>query len=333
MISPRTLPEKKEIIENSLMACSMADFIKKVRQSSNIQNAEHMIPEQAGAIYDGYYGDQTTLSMELKQLDARCEESAVTLAELSLRKRSTKRHVKSAYVSTGSNDNNKNPIRFNNWNKRDQAYFILTAIFLLISMVMGTANVYSNLVESGITIFIEKPHLALCLSLLVPAASCSLKFVSNFIDFYKNQRKYGLCIYILTGITLLVWTVFFSLNFNGVSSSFNAEEMEGFQWKGSCFVWIQLLSEILVSASLFLALEDIFNKYSPDYYCDNLEYVELDAAWKIHCAEHKALTEECAEKRQHLNQFIANRQAFINSQVAEYNSQRAKFSAVNNFYQ
>ena len=190
------------------------------------------------------------------------------------------------------------------------------AVFLLAAMGMGAANVYANLMASGEPVFIEQPWLAVFLSGLVPAGATALKFISGFFDYARTKKRYALSIYVVTALVLLIWSVSFSLNFTGVTGGMDWDAFgQDDGGKGPFLVWIQIVAEILVAAALFLAAEDIYLKYAPDSYIENLDYLNSAKALKAHSAEHDALRDTRNANHARIAQLTAARQAFINERT------------------
>jgi len=83
------------------------------------------------------------------------------------------------------------------------------------------------------------------------------------------QRKwfsYGL--YGATGVSLLIWMLLFADSYHGLGGSLDLFGDHS-AWKEKAFVAVQLLTEVLVGASLFTRLERIMAQYAPDADVDN----------------------------------------------------------------
>ena len=180
-------------------------------------------------------------------------------------------------------------------------------------LIMGAANTYSNIMGSGEPVFLEAPWLAWCLSALVPIGSVAFKYVSNFFDHASSKKRYAIFIFILTTFAIIAWAVMFAQNFNGIAGGMDWDSLGSSDGgKGSLMVFLQIAAEILISAALFLAIEDISIKYNPDILKNNPDHTEFSAALKKHKAEHEATgkkrnTDHTAfvllknQRQQHLN--------------------------------
>jgi len=217
------------------------------------------------------------------------------------------------------------------WLGKDKVIFVFVFAALVVAMVMGASNVYSNLIASGVTVFIEKPWLAVFLSMLVPTGSAAIKFIINFMEHERSRKRYALWVNVLTILSLLVWSILFALNFTGVSGGIDWESMGESHSSGAALVWIQLFAEMLIASSLFLVIEDIYMRYSPDFYPENPEYVANCKALESYEQTHEKLRDKRNKRHGRLVELNAERLVSINEKTADYINLRARFSAANNF--
>ncbi len=289
-----------------------------------------IVGEQAGLEFDIKSGAELMRSkLDQEELDEQFKESRATRDKLTEQLKSTKQHIKSAAFHSDSEEHSA--IGFSQWRRQDQVLIALTCISLIIAMFMGAANIFTNLMASGEPVFIENPTLAMCLSALAPLGAMALKFVSSSFEYYQSKKRYTTFINVLTALSLLVWSILFSLSFTGVASSINFETLDEETGTGSLLVWIQIVAEILVASALFLAAEDIYIKYAPDTYVENLEHINISRALKAHMIKHERLRDERNANHGSIVQLEAERQAFINERIAEYLAHRARFNSINKF--
>jgi len=301
------------------------DIGRKLSRHHDAGEAMRIIEEQAGLEFDVQKrGGIQTLQLESAELDARYEVSSETLNELEKQKAGTKRYMKSSHLYAGSDNR---AVEFKDWLVKDKFLILLIGVCLVSALGMGAGNIYANLMSSGNPIFIEDPWLAAMLSALLPIASVAVKFVTNFMSLDKSRKRYAITIYALTLTTLAIWSVLFAMNFSGVSGGIDWEALESAGNSGPALVWSQMLLEMLAGAALFLAAEDIYMRYAPDVYVENLEYLEIEKALKTHLPQHEALCARRAEIQGRLNALLAERQAFINHKLADYVSLRARLDA------
>ena len=233
---------------------SSSSFISKMQYYPDPKEASQIIAEHAGLEFD-----QTPQGKELHEkkalqtdLDERFNVAKAKQATLEEKLKNTKQYIKSG-KGDGENKGFSDMVIY------DQ--FSLCFLFLALPtcLFMGAANVYSNLLASGEAVFIDQPYLAVFISMLMPAGSTAIKFISNFFEYQTSKKRYALFIYSLTTLALLTWSFLFAMSFSGVASDIDWESVgEATNQTDSFLVWIQLVAELLVSAALFLAAEDIY---------------------------------------------------------------------------
>lgn len=332
---------KKQSTQAKLIAMSEGDnlrakssapsssFTQKMLFYPDRQVAAQIVGEQAKLTFDQDEGAELVkLELERDEMNDRYKNSCALRDQLEEKLRNTKRYVKYYTLHTEKQDER---VSFSGWRKQDQISIVVLLISLGVAMVMGAANVYANLMASGEPIFLEKPSLALFLSLLVPTGSAALKFISNFFDYDKTKKRYALGIYILTALTLLTWSVCFAMNFAGVSGGLDLDALvEGDNGSGVLLVWTQLAAEILVAGALFLAAEDIWNKYQPELYTESLEYKNIESALKKHLTIHDDLREQRNKVHMRIHELTSKSQAGENESIAEFNAMKSRFNSMNN---
>lgn len=168
------------------------------------------------------------------------------------------------------------------------------------------------------------------ISALMPIASVSVKFVTNFLIYDTSRKLYAKYVYAATGIAFIFWGGLFGLTHSGVASGIDWDSFGETADLGFAFVWSQLLVEMLAASALFLAAEDIYMRYSPDVYVDNMEYLELEKSVKEQRVSHEALREKRGQLHGRLVELEAQREAFINEKVVEFISLRARHIATMN---
>ena len=320
--SSRFIPVKKTGNARNKSNPAPQDFTHAMLYHPDMNIAVDLISEQTGLNFDHEgHSEIHLIKFEQDEINKNYKTSSAIIDTFEKKKCNTKEYIKS--VGT------EKEIPFNQWKRKDQIILLFLIPMIFVAMVMGAANVYANLLASSTVIFVEKPWLAIALSTLVPIGSLSIKFVSNFLEIDRSRRNYSLSIFILTFGMLMVWTVLFAMNFNGVSGGIDWENMGDTTQTGSLLVWSQLLLEILMASALALAAEDIYMKYSPDAWAKNMEFVAIEKALKAHLQDHKELRELRNNRHARLIKLEALRQTTINEETAQYMSLRARFAAKN----
>lgn len=308
------------------------DFMRAMLRHPDEKEAIQLVEEQAGLEFDkAHDGGIEPPRASLAELDERYGASKADLDRLEERRRSTKRFVKSGALRTGSEESSAQRIDFSAWRFLDQISMILAYGALPIVLLMSGANVYANLRASGNPVFIENPWLAICLSALAPAASTALKFTANLFELWPTRKRFVHAIFGLSALSLLVWVIFFSINFSGISGGIDWNSFGESQGSGAWLVFTQLVAEILVGSALFLAAEDIAIKYAPDSYVENIEFLVIEDAIKAHLTPHQQLRDARNAAHQKLVTVTQAHDFHVNQRIAEFLALRARFNAVSNF--
>ena len=306
-------------------AFSPGDFSRKLVFMEDKAEADKAVYEQARQSWEAEHGGELEEHKHHKsELDARYKPSRVRLSKLEEQLAGTPQY-------TRYSGKDKEVVRFKDWERFDLFLFILIGGLSLLAAVMGAANVYTGLMASGQPVFIDAPYLAVFISMLVPAGSACIKFVSNFFDYAGSKKRYALCVYLAAGLALFAWTIVFAMNFSGVAGDIDWNAlMEPGGKGGGLLVWLQLVAEMLVAAALFLAAEGIYFKYSPHAYRENLEYINLGKALKTHKEGHEALSAMRAKTHARITELENARDVFVRAQLVAFQAMRTRFNAINN---
>ena len=310
---------------NSSRAYNWAKFFKSLAHHPKVQEARKKIRAQAELVWSAEHGSvfqQCTHALE----DAleRFKTSAKLLSEAETKLRKTEKYISSAQAhSTGTSEK----VRFRDWPLKDKALLWLTLTGAVGASALGMLNLKANLLASGTVIFIDQPELATALSLILPLGALALKFTTNFMRYDRSRRIYCLLIYFLLLTLVLVWSWLFAKQFPGLSAEIDLEQLLSGGAQGPLLVWSQLLIEMLSGTALFLAAENIYLKYSPNYFYENPEYREAEKAYKKYHEQHQALITQIGQLQGQVSTMEAEREAYINQIEAEFTAYHARFKA------
>jgi len=201
---------------------------------------------------------------------------------------------------------------------KDKITVALTTIAAILTLFMGASNIYSNLMASGTIVFLEKQYLAIFISALLPTGSIALKYASNFMRLDSSRRRYAQCVYTCTILSLLAWTILFSMNFSGVSGGLDIDALLDDSGSENLLVWIQIMAELLVGSALFLVIEDIMLKYNPEVVDVNPKYTQLQKKYASLKQENIDLEDLCAKKTGRLREVEKNRERYIEERVERF---------------
>lgn len=187
-------------------------------------------------------------------------------------------------------------------------------------LAMASLNVFSNLMNSGSMVFIEHPWIAASLSVLPAVSSFSVKYFGQLLP-EKYHKHYSLILHGMAVISLLVWCLTFGYQFhNNAGGEFDLDAVgtSAAPDFGVAYTISQLLTEVLVSACLFVTVEDIYQKYANDTLVENPTYTVV----LQHYQEAKNTLKELQNKRKadlgELKTLNAKRKIFVSENMATF---------------
>lgn len=298
------------------------DFLRSLLYEDDPKLAEEKARTRAGTAFDASEKGERLARLETKYeiIHPRYTSSRRELEELEHKRAHTHKHVPSG--------NKENATPYMQWKLRDHIFVFMLSIASVIVMYAGGANVYSNLMSE--IVFRENPSLAISIAALIPTGSIGIKFISSYFEFDDTKRRYALCIHCLTAIFLLIWSAVFAMNFNGAAGNIDWDSIgESDNGKGALLVWIQIACELLVAASIFLALEHITSKYAPDEKTTSQAWLMAEKAIKDHMITHKPLCDEYIEVSTAKSMLANERESLCADWADQYRALYRRLNAVN----
>lgn len=297
---------------------SLAVVIRHLLLHPNSREAMQLVERQARLEFDrDTVGLAHQLRVEEVHLNADLQQSDERLAHLRGRLRETKEFDRVAPDAA---------ISFRQWPLKDRALFIVAILLSVTVVSMGAANVYANLVGSGLPVFVDTPALALLLTAIVPSSAFVLHSAYRFLQNERSRTIYARMMFGTTAVLILAWTLSFADQFANVSNSISFD-LEGNSHGGSLFVWLQLASEISLGSALGLIADDIATKHTPGRYQRTAEYQEVESALKTQEAAHNRLRNQYVTVARKIRETESARDAAANLAVAEFSARKARFEA------
>lgn len=326
-MTARMVPQEGKRKSAAKAPTGLQAFMSNMLSHPDIKEASAIVAQQAEHEFDAAHGSEIEqLNRVLPNVDTEYKTSHSVVTSLKKTLDQTEPYVKAA----ADESHQQNKAGFKDWGLKDKILLLITSLALVAAMLMGTANIYANLMASGVTIFLTKPYLALVIALLLPIASIAIKNITHYIHNPLLKRHYGLGIYAFTMLLLLVWGVLFAMNYSGVTGGFDPSallEDNSTTDTGAALVWTQLMLELLMGSALFLTIEEITSKYAPECFAPNMAYFEAEKTYQTALNAHQKLEENYTKKHGRLVQLYAEQQKFINEKTAEYIGMRSRRAA------
>ena len=318
------MSKKKDDTHLSLVKADKTPPLFKERQRNakallsytDVEAAKEQIKIIAGLDFDGDLGGEVhRLQADLEELDDRYQRSFQTLKDLEKRITYIQRYISISPLLTGENNAS---IPFQDWELRHKFTLILANTLGLAVLIAGSVNIYTNIMSSSIPVFLDQPWMAWLLSLLLPSGALIPKFLHNKLN-SEYQARYAYAMYGLSGLLLLSWSVLFALNFSGTGDiSLDWDSAEENSTLSMALVWVQMMSEVAIGASLFVMADSLHSHYSRGSYMENLEYIEVQKSLQEHQATHQLLQSDRKQKRAYLIELQAQREKQINEAVIDF---------------
>ncbi len=190
-------------------------------------------------------------------------------------------------------------IPFSEFQRRDQLSMILCFVAAFVLLGTSLVSVAASIRESQLPIFINNEALAWLLAFLAPATSIAVKSVSSIFATEAAKANYRKCVYGLSGVFFVGWLILFAWLFKSLSGE---EDLlaEPDHIAGFLFAFLQIATEVTTGAALFLNVDAIFARYSPDYTDANSKKQRLIRRQEDLVAEINALEIERGEVRPRL---------------------------------
>jgi hypothetical protein len=228
-------------------------------------------------------------------------------------------------TAMASKSNHRKTVPFGKWQMRHQ--FNAVFCFVTVLTVLGTSwfSVQAMLMDSGLPIFIEQPMLAWAMATIAPGASVAIKSMASIFESVRAKKRFRFTIYVLAAASLAGWAMILPSQFEGIGGEFDlsAEPNHLTAW---AFTFLQLSTEVLAGAALFLNLEAIAAIYAPDAFKTNPVFTQLTQRRDQIASELEALNKRETDLKGRLSELTALRDLQINAAELACREARTRFN-------
>lgn len=314
--------QQHEAERDARMRERLAMMVKAAVHLGDAEGRQH-VTVQAGLIYDAQH--VALSAVQAAQSDAKQHYSA---ASESMHRAQARLDELAAFVAV--HDAESSAMNFTQWRAQDVIQLMLFGGFMLLCMGLSVVNVQVNIMASQEVIFIESPWKAWVIALLAPAASTAIKMSPKMVEKLPWQERCKHVIYGVTAVVALLWVWQFSQTFDGLGGAVDIAAMLDTQSGGAHFVFVQLLCEVLISASLFLAVQSLLDSYAPERIKPNPARAIAEEQCRLCKSAHDKALKAYQESENQLCTHEAARGAFINEQLAAFGVAMARHHALFN---
>jgi hypothetical protein len=271
---------------------------------------------QAKMIYGGLIGMLKDGIETLKEVQGFSKKE-ITRVETKISK--TEEHNR-----TATQKENKTP--FKEWEGKDLGVYWSYWVILVLTVGGGGACLYAY-ATTLIPAYINNPQMALFLVTLPIATTIATKQLYEDRETDKGKKRVSSFVSAFSLLSFINWLVVLGLMLIGGMGGDDLDQLESPDYLDGIFVVSQVIAEVFVSGSIYIALSKIYTKYNPDTYKDNEQLIQLKASLTELRNKDKALVEEIAEKQKELIQLEAEQASFICEEVVMFQAQRARMEA------
>jgi len=315
--------ERDAAIQKELDA-SGAAFRRNLLSHPNPKEVKKLVEEHAEFDFGRHYaGKMEALDYDSKEYEERCTYSGESLSRFQKKESQTDPYIS---VAAARGDGKPGDIPFAQWGLKDQAEYLLTVILGVLVLGASSATAFSAIMSQGIPTFLEEPWLAAFLSILLPASSMALHFLADLLDDDRSRRLYIQTIFKMTGVSLAAWIGIFALNFAIGSSTVDLESLGKTDYIAILFTALQMSTEVLCGASLFLKSGFVHARYSGSTHLRNSESLMLGTVIHDRRVPHDEDRKLRNAVRGRLVQLQAMREVHKQNQVALYMSTKSRFA-------
>ena len=150
--------------------------------------ANPLAQQQAGYYANEDWGAEIfALESSVEELEEQYQDSRSYLHELRLAVMTTPESVRR---NTPSCRGGQATTVFSRWRLTDQLNFVVLLVAFFLSLMVGVANPYVVLMNSGLSVFIDHWYLAFLISLVVPLGSLLIKFYGNNFTYHRHKKQF-----------------------------------------------------------------------------------------------------------------------------------------------
>lgn len=270
--------------------------------------------------------------LRLEMLIERLTKELARLSEERLlvqqRLAETPRWVAASQINHGRNADEYVETPFPEWQGRHQVEAIL--IFALLPLASGAALVTakSNLEGTGLPIFLDGP-LVWTMAMLAPLSGFAIKTMWPHLHREGLRRAFTYGLNSLAVIFILFWVWLYAVNFSGLTPEAGlAGFLDDPTWweetRGTAFTVVTLLTEITVTSVLAHRLDKLAAFYSPNYWTENPEYIDLLERLKALNERFEILSTHLEDASGELAAYQASLDAQIDLAVLGYDARRGE---------
>ncbi|WP_299283292.1 hypothetical protein [uncultured Tateyamaria sp.] len=217
---------------------------------------------------------------------------------------------------------------FGDWQWRHRIEAVILAMLLVVATLAALLTAKANLEGTGLPIF-QSGALVWTMSALAPLSAWAVKSMWSHLHHEGLRRAFTYGLNILAVICILLWVLLYAASFHGLDAGpVTAGLLDDQSWwermRATAFTVVTLLTEITVSSVLAHRLDKLAAFYSPNYWVENPEYIDLLRRLAALDARIAQLQDTLGNSEGELAGYTASLEAQINLAVLAYDARRGE---------
>ncbi|TLP43451.1 hypothetical protein FDK21_18035 [Cohaesibacter sp. CAU 1516] len=275
----------------------------------------YLMKNVEAAFYAAYMGSLTWLKSKITRKEEQYQFAKTELSDVKAKLRETSEKTPSWRGNRDKDDADMVEAEFCEWQSRHKVEVFILGAATSMAVVASFITAYTNLIGSGVVVFLDNPLLPASMAALAPLCGFAIKSIHGFLRNGWQTRVYIFSLVSAMLVSVCLWILLYANSYHGLSSSVTGggildETSWWDQVRDTVFIIVSLSTEILIGAVFALRLTIIAGRYSPDYFHTNQDYVDLKK-------RESALEKRLPKLEDELDEFLAE-QGKLEAELAGY---------------
>ncbi|SFO40806.1 hypothetical protein SAMN04488056_105251 [Cohaesibacter marisflavi] len=241
----------------------------------------HLIQSVQSAFNAAFGGVLASLKSQVARKEKQVQSAQAELEEVKAELRTTSKQTASWRGNQGRDEADMIEAEFCEWQSRHRVEATILLIVTMMAAVASFITAYTNLVGSGVVVFLDNPLLPASMAALAPLCGFAIKSVHGFLRSGWQTRSYIFSLVSAMLVSVCLWIVLYAGSYHGLSpNALSGGFLDDASWwdgvRDTIFIIVSLSTEILISAVFALRLTIIAGRYSPDYFRPNQDFIDLE---------------------------------------------------------
>lgn len=303
------------------------DVIRAASNHPDAEQAINIVTDWAVTSFDVRHAlEIEAAKLAAEPIKVRLKEVQAELKAVRAELVNTPEWIPASQINDDREGEKPREVPFLQWQRRHQFEAVLSGAAAGTVLTTSMLTAHASLVASGIPVFIENPALPYLVGAVAPTASIAVKLMGTAFPKESARAIFRMLVHFGTAASFTGWLGLFAAKYHGLGGSLDIFA-ETSALGDQVFTALQIGTEVLVGASLFLHLDRIAARYSPDYVVHNFPHQVLKDRETALVAEESRLTEELAPAQGRLEQLDADRKRHVTAAKLALLDRRGRYDS------